>query len=47
MEEERQHRGEEREDRLAMQQMLADVVGGAFAALKSFTGNQDRAEEEE
>jgi hypothetical protein len=42
--EEHQHHAEEREDHLAMQQMLADVVGGAFAALKSFTNNQDEEE---
>jgi hypothetical protein len=41
MEEERQRRGEEREDRLAMQQMLADAVGGAMVALNSYIqGNQ-------
>jgi hypothetical protein len=41
MEEERTPRGEEPEDRLAMQQMLATAVGGAVAAKKKFTNDEE------
>jgi hypothetical protein len=41
LEEEHQHWGEEGEDRLAMQQMLGNAVGGAFAALNRFRNNEE------
>jgi hypothetical protein len=41
MEEEHQRHGKEREDCLAMQQMLASAVGGALAALNRYTDNQE------
>jgi hypothetical protein len=41
MEEEHKRRDEEREDRLAMQQMLATTVAGAFAALEKYTNSQE------
>jgi hypothetical protein len=47
MEEDRQRRGEEREARLAMQQMLATAVGGAFAAFNKYTNNKDKDDDDE
>jgi hypothetical protein len=45
MEEERQRRGEEREDRKAMHDMLAKVVSGAFESFSRFT-NKDKYEDD-
>jgi hypothetical protein len=41
MEQGHQHHGEECKDQLAMQQMLANAVGLAFAALNRYTNNQE------
>jgi hypothetical protein len=46
MEEERQRRGEEREDRKAMHDMLVKVVSGAFESFSRFT-NKDKYEDDE
>jgi hypothetical protein len=45
MEEEHQCWGEEREDCLAMQQMLANAVGGDFAAIHRYTNNEEASAE--
>jgi hypothetical protein len=47
MDEERHRRVEEREARLAMQQMFATIVGGAFAAINKYTKNKDDKDDEE
>ena len=47
MEEERLRRVDERESRLAMQQMFATAVGGAFAAINKYTKGKEKDDDSE
>jgi hypothetical protein len=47
MEVERQRRGEEREDRKAMQDMLAKVVTGAFESFNRYTKKNSKDEDDD